>query len=337
MAAEGTGRRSFGMPPRPDAARFALGLAALGRPGYMTLGHAADLPDDRTIAAMEAHAHAMLDAAWRAGVRWIDAARSYGRAEHFLASWLASRAIGPGAVIVSSKWGYEYTAGWRVDADVHEVKRHDRAQLDRQLDESRAVLGAHLAVYQIHSATRESGVLRDGAVLDGLADLRRIGVRIGLSVTGPRQGDTVRDALAITRDGVRLFDVVQATWNVLEPSAEGALAEAHAAGMTVMVKEALANGRLTVRNADPAERARLAPLFEAARAHGVGPDAIALAAALARPWATVVLTGAATPAHLHENLRARDVEWGDALDAALRPVAMPAEAYWRTRSAMVWG
>jgi aryl-alcohol dehydrogenase-like predicted oxidoreductase len=55
-------------------------------------------------------------------------------------------------------------------------------------------------------------------------------------------------------DGVRLFDAVQATWNLLEPSAGPALAEAHAAGLGVIVKEALANGRLTDRNDDPGSR-----------------------------------------------------------------------------------
>ncbi len=302
----------------------------------MTLGHARDLPPERTVAAMEAHAHAVLDAAWAAGLRWVDAARSYGRAEHFLASWLDRRGIAPAAITVSSKWGYEYVAGWRADAEVHEVKCHDLDRLERQLAESQGILGPHLDVYQIHSATRESGVLGDAAVLDRLARLRDAGVRVGLSVTGPAQGDTIRDALRVERGGRRLFDVVQATWNLLEPSADAALAEAHDAGLTVLVKEALANGRLTDRNPDPAERRRLAPLHALARELGVGPDAVALAAALARPWAAVVLTGAATAAQLGENLRALDVPRRDALDGLRREVAMEAADYWRSRGELAW-
>ena len=58
-----------------------LGLAALGRPGYINLGHADDLKQQYDIVPMEAHAHRVLDAAWEAGVRYFDAARSYGRAE----------------------------------------------------------------------------------------------------------------------------------------------------------------------------------------------------------------------------------------------------------------
>src|SRR5215470_18503872 len=85
--------------------RLGLGLAALGRPGYINLGHAGDLHHDYAVAAMEARAHAVLDAAWQAGVRYFDAARSYGRGEAFLAAWLANRQIAPGGVTVGSKGG----------------------------------------------------------------------------------------------------------------------------------------------------------------------------------------------------------------------------------------
>src|SRR5207244_7253838 len=111
----------------------------------------------------------------------------------------------------------------------------------------------------IHAATLQSGVLDDRAVLAELARLRTTGLKIGLSVSGPAQGETLRRALDVTVDGQRLFDCVQATWNLLEPSAGPALRLAHDAGLGVIVKEALANGRLTARNNDPefASRRRL--------------------------------------------------------------------------------
>src|SRR5882724_3434012 len=99
-----------------------LGLAALGRPGYINLGHAGDLERRYDVAAMRDHAHAVFDAAWAGGVRYFDAARSYGRAEEFLASWLAVRSIAPEALTIGSKWGYAYMAGWQATAEVHEVK-----------------------------------------------------------------------------------------------------------------------------------------------------------------------------------------------------------------------
>src|SRR5258706_710212 len=82
-----------------------IGLAALGRPGYINLGHAGDLGRNYDVAAMEAHCHLVLDAAWKLGVRHFDAARSYGRAEAFLAAWLKARRIQPDDVTIASKWG----------------------------------------------------------------------------------------------------------------------------------------------------------------------------------------------------------------------------------------
>jgi aryl-alcohol dehydrogenase-like predicted oxidoreductase len=53
-------------------------LAALGCPGYINLGHGEDYQDRRTVEEMEQRAFEVLDAAWDAGVRYFDAARSYG-------------------------------------------------------------------------------------------------------------------------------------------------------------------------------------------------------------------------------------------------------------------
>jgi aryl-alcohol dehydrogenase-like predicted oxidoreductase len=299
-----------------------LGLAALGRPGYLNLGHGDDLGGDRSVAAMRAHAHDVMDAAYAGGVRHFDAARSYGRAEDFLGAWLQDRR--PEGVTISSKWGYTYTADWEVEAEEHEVKDLGIDNLRRQAAESRERLGDWLDLYQIHSATLDSGVLDDRAVLDELAALRAGGLRIGLSVTGPEQAATVERALAVGG-----FDSVQATWNLHERAAEEALAAAHAAGLQVIVKEALANGRLTARGADPA-------LAKAASEAGTTPDALAIAAALAQPWAGVVLSGAASVATLESNLTAGRIEWTDALERRLDGLREPPRAYWERRSAMRW-
>ena len=320
----------------PGARRVGLGLAALGRPGYITVEHARDLAGNYQPGAMEQRTHAVLDAAYAGGVRYFDAARSYGRAEDFLASWLANRRIVPGAVVVASKWGYTYTAGWRVAAERHEVKDHSLATLRRQLAETRTRLGEHLSLYQIHSATLESGVLDDDAVIDELARLKAIGLRVGLTLTGTSQSDVLRRALEVTRDGKRVFDAVQATWNLLERGAGSALEEAHGAGMRVIVKEALANGRLTERNADPAFASRLAMLREEAARLDTTIDALAFAAALARPWTDVVLSGAATTEQLRSNLRAVELPWKTETDARLQSLTMESGEYWRERSVLPW-
>jgi aryl-alcohol dehydrogenase-like predicted oxidoreductase len=312
-------------------ARLALGLAALGRPAYITVGHEGDFPEGRSPEAMERHAHAVLDAAYAGGVRAFDAARSYGRAEAFLRSWLDARAIAPGQVFVSSKWGYRYTGGWQLEAERHEVKDHSLAALRGQIAESRAALGAHLALYQIHSATLESGVLRDRAVLDELARLRDGGLAIGVTVSGSGQAAAVREALEVRRGSERLFTAVQATWNALERSCEGALRDARAAGWTVIVKEALANGRL-----GPRGDAATGALGELARTLGREVDAVALALAMAQPFADIVLLGSSTSSQLVSNLRARDVRLPpDALDR-LAPIREDGETYWARRAGLPW-
>jgi aryl-alcohol dehydrogenase-like predicted oxidoreductase len=301
-----------------------LGLAALGRPGYLNLGHGDDLGADRSVAGLERRCHEVLDVAYEAGVRHFDAARSYGRAEEFLASWLEARGIEPGAVTVSSKWGYTYTAGWQVDADPPEVKDLSLDTLRRQLAETRGLLGRWLSLYQIHSATVSSGVLDDVGVLEELARLRQSGVAIGLTVTGPDQSETIE--LALGRGG---FDAVQATYNLLERSAGPALEGAHTAGMRVMVKEAVANGRLTPRGG-------CAPLEAVAARLGATSDAVAIAAVLSRPWVDVVLSGAATPEQLRSNLGALEIRWSAELDEELAGLAEPSERYWSTRSGLSW-
>lgn len=303
---------------------IALGLAALGRPGYMNLGHGEDLGPDRSAAALERRTREVLDAARADGVRWFDAARSYGRAEEFLGSWLRDRGIPPGELTISSKWGYAYTAGWRVDADPPEVKDLSVDALRRQLGETRELLGEHVTLYQIHSATLESGVLDDAAVLSELADLRASGVRVGITTTGPDQAATIARAL----DGGS-FDSVQATWNLLEQSAGSELSRAHEAGLVVIVKEALANGRLTARGGREA-------LGRAAREAGAGPDAVALAAVLAQPWADVVLSGASTAGQLRSNLAARTIELDSRTLGELESLRQDAESYWSERSALRW-
>jgi aryl-alcohol dehydrogenase-like predicted oxidoreductase len=316
--------------------RIGLGLAALGRPGYINLGHADDLEGRYDVEGMKTHAHAVLDAAWASGVRYFDAARSYGRAEEFLASWLESRAIAPHDVTIGSKWGYAYTADWRVDAETHEIKEHSLRRLERQIAESRALLGAQLDLYQIHSATLATRVLEDRRVLKRLAELKRQGLRIGLTVTGLDQAEAVRRAIEVAVDGTRLFDSVQATWNVLERSAGAALAEANRAGMRVIVKEGLANGRLTERNRNRSFAGKRAFLDRVANRLDVTIDAVALAAVLAQPWADVVLSGAATVEQLRSNLGAHSVRLDDVAVEELAALVEPPAIYWKTRAAMPW-
>ena len=331
----------------PSVSRIGLGLAALGRPAYITAGREHDLPD-RSVAGMRDRTFAVLDAAYAAGIRYVDAARSYGRAEEFLGGWLSRS--GHADVVVGSKWGYRYTGNWRLDADRQEVKEHSLAMFRTQVAESRALLGDRIALYQVHSLTLDSPLLGDAPLLAALGELRDSGVIVGLTTSGPRQADVLRWALDVTVSGRPLFAAAQVTWNPLEPTVGSAAAEAAEAGWAVIIKEALANGRLAPGGDGPGrtgEGSRRAgdgpgagdpdpaslgyPLARLAAERGVGEDAIALAAALANPWATVVLSGAVTPEQIRENIAALTVGDLPPLD-----IAEPPDEYWNQRAARPW-
>ncbi|HEX6454808.1 MAG TPA: aldo/keto reductase [Trebonia sp.] len=308
-------------PGGPAVSRVGLGLAALGRPAYITTGREQDLPD-RSVAAMRDRTFTVLDAAYAAGIRYMDAARSYGRAEEFLGDWLSRP--GHADVVAGSKWGYRYTGDWRLDADRQEVKEHSLTMFRTQLAESRALLGDRIALYQVHSLTPDSPLLGDAALLTALGELRDSGVIVGLTTSGPSQADVLRRTLDVTVSGRPLFAAAQVTWNPLEPSVGPAAAEAAEAGWAIIIKEALANGKLS-----PSGDGH--PLARLAAGRGVHEDAIALAAALANPWATVVLSGAVTPGQVRDNLAALTVGDLPPLD-----IAEPPDEYWNQRSALPW-
>src|SRR5262249_10020533 len=130
-----------------------------------------------------------------------------------------------------------------------------------------------------------------------LAGLGESGVTVGFSTSGPKQADAIREALAIEVGGAPLFRSIQSTWNILEPSAGPALEEARQRACFVIVKEALANGRLA------------------------NIDREAIGVALAQPFVDIVLSGAATVEQLTSNLAA---------------TPEGPEEYWSRRSAMKW-
>lgn len=293
-----------------------LGLAALGRPGYINLGHDQDLPPGREVGDLRRRTHELLDLAWQAGVRYLDAARSYGLAEVFLGEWLTPERRSQ--LTIGSKWGYTYVADWRHDADTHEVKDHSLATFERQWPETLRALGGAPDFYLVHSLTSDSPALEDKDLLNRLRELADTGVRVGLSTSGPRQAETLREALKLDTP----FTAVQSTWNVLEPSVGPVLADAHEAGWFVTIKEAVANGRLT-------SKAGETPFTAFATQHGVAPDSLAIGAATAQPWADIVLSGATTAAQLESNLA--PVDRGPLTEFIQEPYE-----YWSERSALPW-
>lgn len=350
--------------------RFGLGMAALGRPGYITLNRSSILGDsnDRSVPKMQQQANQVMDRLFQLCnnenhnnskddnsepllllLPWLDCARSYGLSEKFVGEYLRSRNIPVDAVYVSSKWGYTYVADFQVSLPAgqpHEVKDHSTENFLKQLQETVEYIGEYVNLYQIHSATFESGILTDTRAHRALADCRNErGWKIGLSVSSPKQDEIIREAMKIrvADDDRPLFDSVQCTYNVLEQRPGPALLEAHQAGMDIIIKEGVANGRALGHPT----------IIEYSKKLSCEPDQLALACILAQPFQPRVLSGAVTPEQLESNFQAlalaeklkqattTTTDDDDELSSSLlqeimAACVMPSEDYWAERGTLAW-
>jgi aryl-alcohol dehydrogenase-like predicted oxidoreductase len=108
--------------------------------------------------------------------------------------------------------------------------------------------------------------------------------------------------------------------------------------MRVVVKESLANGRLTNGNRQDDElfAPLVARLRAIAEARGTTIEMLALAGALARPWANVVLTGAATVEQVQSTVAALEFAYDADLEEQLLSFSIGSIDYWRARSSFRW-
>jgi len=330
-------------------------MAALGRPGYINLDRgsifdgkacessSSDDVQRRSIEQMQDQANTVMSTLMSESkannmLPWFDCARSYGLSEKFVGEFLRANKVQPRDVFVSSKWGYTYVADWKVQlgsGEPHEVKDHSVENFLKQVEETKECIGEYLNLYQVHSATVESGILTDSRVHEALSSCKKEnGWKIGLSVSGPTQDDVLREAMKITSasDGSRLFDSVQCTYNLLEQRPGQALLEAHNAGMDIIIKEGMANGR-ALKN----EKVQ-----KFASSSGYSADQLALACILAQPFQPRVLSGAVTPEQLSSNAKAVAIseklkgEGKDLLDEIMKGCVMESELYWKDRSDLAW-
>ena len=305
-----------------------LGLAALGRPEYLNIRSAVSI--DKSEAAFKENAFLVLDKAYACGVRFFDTAPSYGKGEAFLQEWNASRKHAD--VVLSSKWGYTYVANWKLGfLGPHEVKEHSLQKLKEQWQVTQGLL-PKLKVYQIHSATFESAVLQNTAVLQHLFQLKKeFGLQLGLTVSGPKQKELLTEASEICLDNEPLFDSFQVTYNLFEQAAFEVLKQLKGAGRFLIVKEGLANGRIFLPTKTRNTLEGLALKYQ------VGIDAIALRFCMDAVGPNVVLSGAASAAQLTQNLCALNFQLTPSEIEQLKGAKMPTETYWHERSQLPWG
>jgi len=310
--------------------KLGLGLAALGRPGYINLGHHQNIGLDKSKEAMYFQAEKVLNFAYQSGIQYFDVARVYGASEEFLSKWIRKQNQFNG--YVGSKWGYEYLADWKIDTDVHERKDHSAAFLKQQWVETRLNLGKNIDLYQIHSVTPESNVLKDRNVLNELQNIKKSGIEIGISTSGPSQVETIKKLLEINKVE-NLFTFIQCTINILEQSCQQILIEASESKINIIAKEIFANGRLSAANKEFHQKEILI-LKNLALDLNLSLEELSLIWAYQQKYINIVLTGAATVEQLQSNIDA--ISKKDVILPNLLELGTSKESYWQSRKSLKW-
>ena len=294
------------------------------------MGHHQNIGDDKSKDNMRNQCHKVLDFAYNKGIRYFDVARVYGESEEFLSSWI--RKQNQFAGFVGSKWGYEYLAEWNVETDQHERKDHSHPFLKKQWVETRMNLGKSIDLYQIHSVTPESSVLKDKVVIQELHAIKKGGVDIGISTSGPQQNETITELLEINKTE-KLFTFIQCTINIFEQSCIEILEKASNQGINVIAKEIFANGRLTDLN-ESLHQKKLSEIKKVASTFNMTIEDLALIWVYQLPFVKIVLTGASTIDQLDKNINSLDKI--DIKTPSLSEYQLSLVDYWDTRKSLSW-
>ena len=309
-----------------------LGTAAIGRPQYINIRQ--EQPDSSDLEQFKQKGKAVLNQAYDLGIRYYDTAPGYGMAEQLLLEWLKEKA--DTTIEVATKWGYTYVANFDPKASQHEVKEHSLNKLNEQWEVSKELL-PNLKNYQIHSATFETGVLENEAILSRLATLKlEHGLKIGLTTSGSNQKEVLESAQKIKVNGESLFDLFQVTYNMLDQSTLEIANTLIEKGKRFVVKEALANGRIFPNPNYPNYKELYTTLEELAQKYEVGLDAIALRFCIDSIKPFKVLSGAANSLHLEQNMKADTFKLEAEDIERLKQFKVQPEAYWAERKRLGW-
>lgn len=309
-----------------------LGTAALGRPQYINIR--TDKNVNPHLEAFKQNSFNELEHAYQLGIRYFDTAPGYGLAEDLLLEWLQTK--NDPTIQIATKWGYTYVANFDANAKVHEVKEHSLEKLKEQWEVSKAFL-PHLKIYQIHSATLETGILNNTDVLKHLAFLKKEhNLQIGITTTGSNQLEVLKKALDVSVEGKQLFDGFQITYNILDQSLEAIAKELVQQDKKIIIKEGVANGRI-FRNSTYPEYAKLYDTLEAlATKYQVGSDVIALKFCEQNIKNSMVLSGASNLEHLKSNLQVDTITLLEEDIHLLKSCKVDPTAYWNERKQLAW-
>lgn len=307
-----------------------LGTAAIGRPQYINIRQ--ETQKDILLEDFKKQGYQALEHAYKKGIRYFDTAPGYGLAEKLVAEWLETK--NDPSIVIATKWGYTYTANFDPNAIQHEIKEHSLSKLNQQWENSKSLL-PNLKIYQIHSATFETSVLSNEAVLNQLDQLKEAHhLEIGITTSGENQIEVIKKALDIEINQRPLFTAFQVTYNILDQS----LLEISKLikNKKVIIKEALANGRLFPNKRYPHYESLYRTLAILAQKYNVGIDAIALRFCNDTILPYKTLSGGAIPQHIDDNLKATSFTLTNEDIESLKAHQKETKSYWNERKQLAW-
>ena len=308
-----------------------FGTAAIGRPQYINI-KPNNVRTKFNIDDFKAQGKTVLNSAYALGIRHYDTAPGYGIAETILLEWINENQIDD--ITISTKWGYTYTADFNPNAKQHEVKEHSLQKLKEQWEYSKKLL-PFLNLYQIHSATLETGVLDNQEVLDYLFHIKEeYNVKIGLTTTGKNQKEVIEKANEIRKNNQKLFTLFQVTYNILEQSLKEVMSNTE--GAQFIIKEPMANGRILPLAKFEKYHKLYAVLKRMAEKYNVGEDAIALQFAWQSVKPFIVLSGASSKQQIKQNVKTKSFELTSEEITELNNYRETSENYWKERSNLSW-
>lgn len=313
--------------------KIGLGTAAIGRPLYINVRQ--NIKEKSfSLSKFKKDGLQVLEDAYNNGIRFFDTSPSYGLAEQLLLEWLKVKKDKD--ISVSTKWGYTYVANFNPNAREHEVKEHSIDKLNKQWEFSKMLL-PNLKVYQIHSATIDSGVLKNKKVLSRLHEIKKeYNIIIGLTTTGDNQTEILDKALSIEVENEQLFQSFQCTFNILDQSVFKYVDALQNINGPFIIKEALANGRLVPNNRNPSYFLLYDFLMELADKYMVGADSIAMRYCMDKFQKAIVLSGANNCIHLRANLRANKFSLTQDEIDKLDSFKIKSTEYWQERKSLQW-
>jgi aryl-alcohol dehydrogenase-like predicted oxidoreductase len=261
----------------------------------------------------------LMDAAWAAGVTFLDTAASYGggRSERWVGEWRASRQV---PVVLSTK------VYWSVSGDPAD-RGLSYERILREIDGSLSRLGVDAVdMYLTHEPDPETPIEQTLRALDELVQSGKVRA-VGASNLG---SDQLEEALETSeRLGLVRFEWVQNELSLLRRGAEDVVALCRSEELGFTPFSPLAGGWLTgkyrrnggypsgsrmtlrpdpYRDLETDETfAALDAFSAAAEARGVEPATLAVAWVLAHPGVTAVVVGPRRPEQLASALAALDV------------------------------